>query len=632
MEIIIQFQVIIITSLLFLSTTLSFNNNKYISNLHSTSLFTNRKHKFLLSPLLLSTNSNSISNTTSNILESSYIEKATLYDQNDIFIYKRPRYSSYTIIDVDEDILMEEDINDEETKFFRSRSKKRKEMIHQTSLDVGWKPFAGIIADIKRRWSKESYISDWKDGVIKGNKKKTLSAILFLYFACLAPTVAFGGLTNLITDGKMGVLEFIISCGSSGIIYSLFSGQPMTFLGPTGLTLAFIAALYRFTAVLNIPFFCMYAWTGLWTSLFIALSAIFNLSNLLKLCTRFTDDCFNALLSLNFLYEASLSVVRNFYKPEADLVAAFAATNIALGTWQSTNAVVKLRNSKLFNANIRKYISNFGPTIVILAISIFTSRLTGINIEKLSVPKVFGLAEGRSWFVDLFVVPMWLRIAAAGPAILLTMLFYLDQNISVRAVNSCEVKKGDAYHLDLLVLSGIVGVLSILGLPWTCAATVQSMNHVNAMSDFEKDEEGLERRKNIVETRVTGLAIHSCILGSLFLLPILAQIPLPVVSGIFFYFGNKLTQGNLLLTRLAHIFTEKKLLRKENIYNNLPHSTVYKFIAIQTLMLGLVWTLKQSKKFALFFPSCIALLMVTRSFLLPKLFKDSELQQLDPLM
>ena len=30
------------------------------------------------------------------------------------------------------------------------------------------------------------------------------------------------------------MIEFIISCGAGGMFYSLFSGQPMTFVGPTG--------------------------------------------------------------------------------------------------------------------------------------------------------------------------------------------------------------------------------------------------------------------------------------------------------------------------------------------------------------------------------------------------------------
>ena len=41
------------------------------------------------------------------------------------------------------------------------------------------KPFSGLIADFKRR--KPHYKSDWTDGF----RKKSLAAVLFLYFACL---------------------------------------------------------------------------------------------------------------------------------------------------------------------------------------------------------------------------------------------------------------------------------------------------------------------------------------------------------------------------------------------------------------------------------------------------------------
>ena len=138
-------------------------------------------------------------------------------------------------------------------------------------------PFTGLIEDSIRR--NPHYISDWKDGF----RKRSIGAVLFMYFACLAPAIAFGGITNLITNGKMGVIEYLISCGFSGIFYAVFSGQPMTFVGPTGLTLAFIASLYRFTESAGLPFLPIYSWTGMWTSMFLALAAILNSSN----CYRF---------------------------------------------------------------------------------------------------------------------------------------------------------------------------------------------------------------------------------------------------------------------------------------------------------------------------------------------------------
>lgn len=127
---------------------------------------------------------------------------------------------------------------------------------------------------------------------------------MFLFFACLAPAVAFGAITNVITKGAMGVTDFILSCGISGILYALFSGNPMTLVGPTGLTLAFTTALYRVTEARNWSFLAAYSWTGIWTALFLALFSIFHASDLMKHCTSFTDDCFNGLISCNFFYEA----------------------------------------------------------------------------------------------------------------------------------------------------------------------------------------------------------------------------------------------------------------------------------------------------------------------------------------
>ena len=50
-------------------------------------------------------------------------------------------------------------------------------------------------------------------------------------------------------------------------LYSILCGQPMSFVAPTGLTLAFISGLFRFCTLRDLPFFPVYAWVGLWTSM-----------------------------------------------------------------------------------------------------------------------------------------------------------------------------------------------------------------------------------------------------------------------------------------------------------------------------------------------------------------------------
>ena len=67
-------------------------------------------------------------------------------------------------------------------------------------------------------------------------------------------------------------------------------------------------------------------------------------------------------------------------------------------------------------------------------------------------------------------------------------------------------------------------VLSITSLPWMCGATVRSMNHVRAMTTTRFDE---------TETCIMGLITHALIASSIFLLPLLSNIPIPVVSGCF---------------------------------------------------------------------------------------------------
>lgn len=68
--------------------------------------------------------------------------------------------------------------------------------------------------DIKLR--KKYYISDWTDGL--KNKRNCIPAILFLYFACLAPVVSFGTIASQITEGSIGVVEFLISSGCAGMV------------------------------------------------------------------------------------------------------------------------------------------------------------------------------------------------------------------------------------------------------------------------------------------------------------------------------------------------------------------------------------------------------------------------------
>ena len=215
-------------------------------------------------------------------------------------------------------------------------------MEHQTPEEL--KPtgrFAGgIINDIKR--SLSSYSSDFSDGL----NIKSLASIFFLYFACLAPAIAFGGLLEIQTGGAVGVTEMIVATAICGTIYALFSGQPLTILGSTGPVIIFMGLLYPLCVRYNVPYLPTLACIGLWTTLFLVILALIDACSWIRYFTRFTDDTFAALISLIFIYEAFKKMFGGFQPDEAGNVmydTAFLALMLGLGTYYIGRMLVKMR-------------------------------------------------------------------------------------------------------------------------------------------------------------------------------------------------------------------------------------------------------------------------------------------------
>ena len=119
---------------------------------------------------------------------------------------------------------------------------------------------AGLVADIRRKLP--FYASDFIDGF----NVKSLATILFLFFACLAPSIAFGGLLAFLTDGEIGAVEALLATAIGGVVYALLSGQPLTLLGSTGPVTIFLALLYLLCKQLGVAFLPGLFWIGIWTA------------------------------------------------------------------------------------------------------------------------------------------------------------------------------------------------------------------------------------------------------------------------------------------------------------------------------------------------------------------------------
>lgn len=92
----------------------------------------------------------------------------------------------------------------------------------------------------------------------------------------------------------------------------------------------------------------------------------------------------------------------------------------------------------------------------------------------------------RGWFINPIERnkgKWWLIFGAIPPAMLVTILVFMDQHITAVIVNrkGNKLKKSAGYHLDLLICALCIGINSLFGLPWFVAATVLSMNHIIAL-------------------------------------------------------------------------------------------------------------------------------------------------------
>uniref|UniRef100_A0A8C7BC62 Anion exchange protein n=1 Tax=Neovison vison TaxID=452646 RepID=A0A8C7BC62_NEOVI len=135
-----------------------------------------------------------------------------------------------------------------------------------------------------------------------------------------------------------------------------------------------------------------------------------------------------------------------------------------LGTYTSSMALKKFKTSRYFPTTARKLISDFA---IILSILIFCviDALVGVDTPKLIVPNEFKpTSPNRGWFVPPFGGnPWWVYLAAAIPALLVTILIFMDQQITAVIVNRKEHK---LKFIPMPVLYGVflyMGVASLNG-------------------------------------------------------------------------------------------------------------------------------------------------------------------------
>ncbi|XP_050482175.1 sodium-driven chloride bicarbonate exchanger isoform X15 [Bombus huntii] len=545
--------------------------------------------------------------------------------------------------------------------------------------------FGGLVNDIKRK--VPFYFSDFKDALAL----QCVASFIFLYFACLSPIITFGGLLSEATGKNMAAMESLVSGFVCGIGYGFFSGQPLTILGSTGPVLVFETIVYEFCKKSDWNYMSFRFWIGSWITLILVILVAIDASAFVCYITRFTEENFATLIAFIFIYKAIenvLSIGKKYpinthanepfnYEcwckpPNGSLPSSYDNINwtaldqktcqsyngtlvgdgcnlphyipdvflmsiiLFMGTFLLSVELKDFKNALFFPSKVRQVVSDFAVIIAIFSMSTL-DHFVNIPTPKLEVPEEFKpTLAGRGWMIWPFQSnPWWSAIVACLPALLGTILIFMDQQITAVIVNRKEnkLKARCGYHLDLFVLAILIEICSVMGLPWFVAATVLSINHVNSLKLESECAAPGEKPQflGVREQRVTHILIFLMIGCSVLLTPMLRHIPMPVLFGVFLYMGVASLKGLQFFDRILIMLMPVKYQPDYMFLRQVPLKRVHLFTTIQLTCLACLWIIKSFSSTSILFPLMLVVMIGIRKSL-DLLFTQRELKILDDVM
>ncbi|XP_076842631.1 electrogenic sodium bicarbonate cotransporter 4 isoform X2 [Brachyhypopomus gauderio] len=305
------------------------------------------------------------------------------------------------------------------------------------------------------------------------------------------------------------------------------------------------------------------------------------------------------------------------------------------GTYSMTISLKKFRFSSYFPTKLRNLFADFATVISILVFC-GLDHLVSLDTPKLHVPTdIKPTRPDRGWLISPFgKSPWWLYLVSFLPALLLTILIFMDQHITAVIVNRKEnkLKKGSGYHLDLFWVGLLMAACSFFGLPWYVAATVISIAHIDSLKmESESTAPGEQPQfLGVREQRLTGILVFVLTGASIFLAPILQFIPMPVLYGVFLYMGVASLSGMQFWERVKLFLMPAKHQPDFVFLRHVPLRRVHLFTIVQITCLAVLWTLKSTVA-AIVFPIMILGLIVVRK-MLDLVFSQHDLAWLDDVL
>ncbi|CCH45818.1 Sodium-driven chloride bicarbonate exchanger [Wickerhamomyces ciferrii] len=483
------------------------------------------------------------------------------------------------------------------------------------------KLFNGIIKDLQDRLPL--YKSDWLDSW----NYRVIPATILTFFTNIFPAIAFAQDMFDKTDNSYGVNEVLLSSAIGGIVFGIFSGQPLTIVGVTGPITIFNYTVYEIMKPhsKDAKFFPFMFWISIWGMIFHFVISITNCVNALKFVTQFPCDIFGLFINIVYLQKGVQILTRQFH-PEDNGSSGFASCTLAISMGILGVTGNLANRTKLFNYHIRQFIVDYStPGLIVFFTGFihFGGYLDNVNFEKLPITKSFRPTLRDNW-IDVTGLPIKYIFLALPFGIILAILFYFDHSISSLMAQDLKfkLKKPASFHYDLFLLGIVTGISGVLGIPCPNGLIPQAPLHTESLvirNKFNNEIIGT------VEQRFTNTVQGLMLLGMMTrpLLICLGLIPQCVLAGLFFIMGTTGLINNEIINRIRFIFSQDDSLNLKFV----PKRKLYLFVCFSLIgfiaEFGIVNT-----KGAIGFP-LVLLLSVIGAMWFKWIFTVEELEILD---
>ncbi|RPB20202.1 hypothetical protein L211DRAFT_792526 [Terfezia boudieri ATCC MYA-4762] len=498
------------------------------------------------------------------------------------------------------------------------------------------RPFRLLRSDLRGR--TKLYHTDWFFNQL------ILASAVYVFFTNLLPGITFASDLYHLTGENYGTIEVVFSTGLCGIIFALFSAQPLTILGVTGPFCILSERIYYLCSnTIHIEYMPFMAWCCIHAAWMHWLLAIFNAHDwTMDYVTTFSTEIFSLLNSVIYFHKA----IQELQRAHANnSLASFLYSIIGcVGTFLVAVVLASANSWPVFHRYVRMGLTEYAAAIsIILFIGIpHIGELNSLDQQRLPISTDFQpTLPGRTqFFVRFWELPLGWCFAAMIPGLIITILFFFDVEVSTicATVSRYNLRKPGGYAWDVALLGFTTGFCGILGIPPANGLLPQAPLHSESLLHNEEivlEDGTVEVIRTVHEQRWSHLlhAIGILAFVSPQLMKLLGLTPTSVLAGLFLFMGEQSLSVNPILYRFLDVLTPTSTLPRipEGLHG---YQGIHLYTLLQVVVTGAIFAVTLTPA-APVFPVIIVLLVPIRLKVINRYWNSNTLKckaHQDPLV